>query len=121
MHFTEGVWDSAETGNNHWDEVVKVIRRNVGHVLHPRSSVVGVTPGDPAIFLLIITGMADFDIYLAYQRNVQNVSFNVLFRVLSSMTITKVAPPLAAIMALTELIEKSSGATLMVYITTSSS
>ena len=52
----------------------------------------------------------DFDIYLAYQRNVQNVSVNIRFGVFSWMTVTKVAPPLAAIMALTELIEKSSGA-----------
>jgi len=37
------------------------------------------------------------------------------------MTIVKVAPPLAAIMALTELIEKSSGAMLIAYITASSS
>ena len=81
-HLTEGVWDSAETGNNHWDEVVKVIKRNVGHVRHLRS------PGGShprrrilSIPLLIITGMtADFDIYLAYQRNVQNVSFHLLFR-----------------------------------------
>jgi len=30
--------------------------------------------------LLMITGMtADFDIYLAYQRNVQDVSVNVFF------------------------------------------
>jgi len=65
--------------------------------------------------------MADFDIYLAYQRNVQNVRFNVPLRVLSSMTIAKVAPPLAAIMALTELIEKSSGAMPMMYITVSNS
>ena len=36
-----------------------------------------------SISLLMITGMtADFDIYLAYQRNVQNVSVNVLFCVL---------------------------------------
>lgn len=33
-----------------------------------------------SISLLMITGMtADFDIYLAYQRNVQNVSVNILF------------------------------------------
>ena len=80
-HLTEGVWDSAETGNNHWDEVVKVIKRNIGHVRHLRS------PGGShsgrrilSISLLIITGMtANFDIYLAYQRNVQNVSFRVSF------------------------------------------
>jgi len=36
-----------------------------------------------SISLLMITGMtADFDIYLAYQRNVQNVSIKVLFCVL---------------------------------------
>jgi len=80
---TDGVWDSAETGNNHWDEVVKVIKRNCGHVRHLRS------PGGShsgrrrvlSILLLVIMGMtADFDIYLAYQRNVQNVSLtNMLF------------------------------------------
>ena len=37
------------------------------------------------------------------------------------MTVAKVAPPLAAIMALTELIEKSSGAILLAYVTASSS
>jgi len=81
-HLTEGVWDSAETGNNHWDEVVKVITRKGGHVRHLRS------PGGShsgrrralSISLLVITGMTvDFDIYLAYQRNVQNVSLNLLF------------------------------------------
>ena len=36
-HLTEGVWDSAETGNNHWGKVVKAIKRNVGHVRNLRS------------------------------------------------------------------------------------
>ena len=34
-HLTEGVWDSAETGNNHSGEVVKVIERNADHVEAP--------------------------------------------------------------------------------------
>ena len=37
------------------------------------------------------------------------------------MTVAKVAPPLAAIMALTELIEESSGAMLLACATASSS
>ena len=42
---------------------------------------VGVTPdGALSISPLVITGMTvDFDIYLAYQRNVQNVSLNLTF------------------------------------------
>jgi len=77
-HLTEGVWDRAETGNNHWEEVVKVIKRKGGHVQHLRSpggshsgSVLSISP-------LVITGMTvDFDIFVAYQRNVQNVSLNL--------------------------------------------
>ena len=59
---------------------------------------------------------ADFDIYLAYQRNVQDVSFNVIWWPSTDDHRAKVPPPLAAIMALTELIEKSSGAMLLAYV-----
>ena len=44
-HSTEGVRDSAETGNNHWEEVVKVIKaERWSRATAPISSAEGVTP-----------------------------------------------------------------------------